>query len=465
MKLEHASVADAASIASIAEIARAIRTGSLSPVQVMERCIAQVQALDGDLHAFAWFDAETARRAAHASEREIASGHWRGPLHGVPLGVKDVIDVAGMPTRAQSRQPSAAPRAADAAAVAAWRQAGAIVMGKLTTHEFAFGAPSDDPFRAARNPWRATHFAGGSSSGAAVSVASGMTLGALGTDTAGSVRSPAALCGVTGFKPGRATIDARGMVALAASLDTPGVIGRSAEDCALLFQACSTHASVATDEYGMPDLDASLCGTRIGVVSNFWGDAALDAQAFGNALEHALGVFAELGCEVCDVSLPALEDWNAAGFTLLLAEAFALHERALRERPARYGAAFFDAVTAGAVFDAADYVAARRMAHALDAAFRQTMQRCDFLIAPIQPGEAPLFDASNAWGFLQRPSFGIPFNLTDSPAISLCCGFGSQGLPLAFQLVGARGAEWPVLRAAHAWQARTDWHRRTPPLS
>jgi aspartyl-tRNA(Asn)/glutamyl-tRNA(Gln) amidotransferase subunit A len=294
-----------------------------------------------------------------------------------------------------------------------------------------------------------------------------MLFGALGTDTAGSVRSPAALCGVTGFKPGRHTIDRRGCVPLAPSLDALGVIGRSAEDCALLYAACAEPASasrVARGDDGLPRLDADMRGWRVGVVRNFWRDATVEAPALDAAVETACGVFARLGCVVDDVTLPALEDWNAAGFAILLSEAFALHERWLRERPECYGEAFADAVLTGAAFDAADYVAALAATRTLNAAFDAQLACFDLLIAPIQPGEAPPFDTVSRWGFLQRPSFGIPFNLTDSPALSLCCGFGPQGLPLGLQLVGARNAEQAVLLAAHRYQSHTDWHRRMPPL-
>jgi aspartyl-tRNA(Asn)/glutamyl-tRNA(Gln) amidotransferase subunit A len=215
---------------------------------------------------------------------------------------------------------------------------------------------------------------------------------------------------------------------------------------------------------GLPRLDTDLRGVRVGVVRNFWHTLPANAHALQSMVETSCALFASLGCSVGDMTLPALEEWNSAGFAILLAEAFSLHERWLRERRARYGQTFADAVLAGAAFDAADYVAATNAARVLTAAFDAAMSHYDLLIAPIQPGEAPPFDPSNTWGFLERPSFGIPFNVADGPALSLCCGFGPQGLPLALQIVGARGAEQMVLRSAHAYQVGMDWHRRMPAL-
>ena len=454
-------------IPSLARAATLIRSRRLSPVELTEQCLEQVERCDETVRAFTTLTADDARAAALRAEHELAHGYWRGPLHGIPVGFKDTIDVGGIPTRAQSHQMDGYVPAADAASVSRWFEAGAVSLGKLTTHEFAFGSPAwDVPGPPARNPWNTLHFAGGSSSGAAAGVACAMMLGALGSDTAGSIRSPAALCGVSGFKPGRNGIDRRGSLPLAMSLDALGVIARNVEDCAVLFDALAdSRAALPRDrsDTGRIALDTDLRNLRVGVVRNFFSGAAPVSDALSDAVEQALPVLSVQGCRVVDVTLRSLQDWNAAGMVLLLAEAFALHAPWLRERMSQYGRSFSDAVLLGATLDAGHYVDAMHARRIMAAELDTVMERCDLLIAPIQPGEAPLLEAATQWGFLERPSYGIPFNLSDNPALSLGCGFGPNGLPLAFQLIGRRGEEVTVLRAGHSFQTQTDWHERSPP--
>ena len=437
---------------SLSEASRAIRAGRVSPVELTEACLAQVARYESDVHAFAALDADGARAAARESEREIRSGTWRGPLHGIPIGIKDVIDVAGFKTVANSRQREHVPAAEyDAASVARLRSGGAIILGKLTTHEFAFGIPERDSLHpAARNPWDLSRFAGGSSSGAAVATATGMVLGALGSDTAGSVRSPAALCGVTGFKPGRAHIDREGTIPLASSLDALGVIAPSVEDCAELYAAVLHTAEVS-------QLDTNVTGLRIGVIRHFFEQDAPVSGACSAAIDASLSVFEQLGCTVRDVALPPLADWHACGIAILLAEAYAYHEPTMQTHPERYERSFREAVQLGASRTAKDYQSAIEERRVLTTALEALALDYDVLVSAIQPGEAPPLDALSQWNFLNNPSYGLPFNISDTPALSVCCGFGPHGLPLAVQLLGRRDEEEMVLRVGHAYEEQTRW--------
>jgi aspartyl-tRNA(Asn)/glutamyl-tRNA(Gln) amidotransferase subunit A len=431
-----------------------------------EACLGQVERHDSDFSAFVTITRDSARAAALAAEREIQVGRWRGPLHGMPIGIKDVIDVAGVPTTAQSRQLEGYVPDRNAAVVERLADAGAVLMGKLTTHEFAFGTPKwGPPGPPARNPWDLRRFAGGSSSGAAVATATGMVLGAIGTDTAGSIRSPAALCGVAGLKPSRSRIPAQGVFPLSSSLDAVGPLAWTVEDCATIF--ASVARPLASDpkwlsDEGFPILDTDMRGLRVGVLRHFFSrDATLSDDAAA-AMAGALDIFRKLGCRVQDVSTAPLEEWNAVGMIILLAEAFAFHEPWLRDRSHLYGEHLRDALLLGATVDAADYVEALGHRVRLAAALQETFKDHDVLVSPIQPGEAGLIESISKWGFVERPSFGIPFNVGDSPALTVCCGFGRQGLPLALQLVARRDDEPTLLRAGHAYELIAGWRERRP---
>ncbi|MDX3905713.1 MAG: amidase [Pigmentiphaga sp.] len=435
---------------------------------MVERALQRIQDLDPALHAFVTLAADGARQAARTARDEIRAGRWRGPLHGIPVGLKDVIDMADVPTMAQSRQLAHHVPRQDATVTRRLKDAGALLAGKLTTHEFAFGAPSwGPPGPPARNPWDHARFAGGSSSGAAVAIASGMLFGAIGTDTAGSVRSPAALCGVAGFKPGRQHIDRCGILRLAGSLDAVGVLAWTVEDCAILYEAIAAHrqATGSARPDAFPMLDRDLRGLRIGVIRHFYTKDAPISDDGQTAIEDALEVFRSLGCRVQDVTLAPLPEWNATGMLMLLAEAFALHEPWLRGSDHLYGESLRDALLLGATITAADYLHAcdhgRRLAATLDAAF----DRVDLLVTAIQPGEAPALANIGKWSFLERPSYGIPFNVSDHPALSICCGMGRRGLPLAVQLVAARNGENTLLRAGHAYELAADPRDRRPGAS
>lgn len=435
-----------------------IRAGRLSAVELTRNCLETIDRLQPHLGAFVTLLEDSALAAARVADVEIERGAWRGPLHGIPLGIKDVIDVAGVPTSAQSRLMRGYMPTRNAGAVDKLLAAGAIVLGKLTCHEFAFGPPVfGECGPVARNPWNVQHFAGGSSSGAAVAIASGMLPGALGSDTAGSVRSPAALCGIVGFKPGGSRIDQRGTLPLAPSLDALGPMARTVEDCGLIYQSLLCSAGQA-QPYDLT-LQRAL---RVGVARSFFNDQSpLQAQG-REAIEAALEMFGRLGHCVVDVDLPPLRDWNAAGMVILLSEAFACHEHWLRTRPHDYGPALHDALLLGATLSAADYVRAMESRLLMTRKLDLEMEHVDILIAPIQAGQAPRLDQLNNWGFLETPSFGVAFNLSDNPALSLCCGFGDQGLPLGLQLIGRRHDELTVLQAAQAYERSCDWYLRRP---
>ena len=455
-------------VPSLTEAARRIRSGSLLPSALLEECVSRLESQDATLNAFVTTTIEAARVAARMADREVLAGRWRGPLHGIPIGIKDVIDVAGVPTTAQSRQLENHVPAKSAAVVKKLAAAGAVILGKLTTHEFAFGTPAwDGPAPPARNPWKTDRFAGGSSSGAGVATAVGMVLGAVGTDTAGSVRSPAALCGVAGLKPGQARVSRRGVFPLAPSLDAVGVCAWTVEDCATLYSAMVPSSQLGprrSSGKDFPDLDTDLRGLRIGVVRHFFTEDAPISNDGLTAIDEALDVFRSQGCRVRDVSLAPLREWNAVGMMLLLAEAFSFHEPWLRGRSRLYGESVRDALLLGGLIDAADYVQAnhhrKRLSESIDALFEDN----DILVSAIQGGEAAPIEAIGKWGFIERPSYGIPFNVSDHPALSACCGFGRQGLPLAIQLVCRRNEEQLLLRAGHAYECAAGWRGIRPPL-
>jgi len=451
---------------SLAQASRAIRARECSAREHTEDCLRRIERLQPQLGAFVTLRADAALANADAADHALADGLWQGPLHGIVMGIKDVIDVAGMPTLAQSRQLRGYVPTQHAAAVERLMAAGAIILGKLTTHEFAFGPPvQGECGPVARNPWNSAHFAGGSSSGAAVALAAGMLPGALGSDTAGSVRSPAAMCGVVGFKPGRARIPRAGTWPLAPSLDALGPMARTVEDCALLYQALSSDSAPNRAPIAQAPLQLEWARPmRIGVLRSFFApDSPLSVQGAA-ALEAALAVFAALGCPVKDVMLPGLADWNAAGMVILLSEAYTLHQQWLRNRPQHYSKALHDALVLGATLSAADYVRAVEQRQRLTAELQAVLQTVDVLIAPIQAGQAPRLEDVDDWGFLRTPSFGVACNLADHPALSLCCGFGSLGLPLGMQLIGRRGEEEQLLQAAFAYEQACSWYLRRPSI-
>jgi aspartyl-tRNA(Asn)/glutamyl-tRNA(Gln) amidotransferase subunit A len=449
---------------SLAQAARAIKAKRVSPVELTNACLARIERLDPQLKAFVTVTEERARAEAREAERAIAAGDWRGPLHGIPVGLKDVFETKGVATTANSYQLIDHIPARDSAVAERLRKCGVVMLGKLACHEFAFAAPSwDVPRPPARNPWEITRFTGGSSSGTAAAVGAGMILGGIGSDTSGSVRSPAALCGIAGLKPTYDAIDRRGVIPLAPSLDHAGPMCWTVEDCGILLHALANRDG--RDPKGPTDviaLDRNIKGTRLGVIRHFFAEDLPISAAGMRAIDAALDVFRDAGCVVRDIRLPPLTDWMASGFLILLAEAFALHEHWLKTRSERYGAAFRDAIMLGATICAADYLQAVRRRAELAAAMNEVMKNCDVLVSAVQPGEAPRLDAVRKWDLFERPSYALPFNLTGQPALSLCCGFGDEGLPLAIQLAARPWDELTLLRVGHAYEIATTWRDRRP---
>ena len=449
---------------SLAAAAAALKSRAVSPVELTQFYLDRITEFQPRFHAFITVTAERALADARAAERAIAAGDWRGPLHGIPIGLKDVIETKGIRTTAHSRALADYVPQSDAAVAQCLADAGAVLLGKLATHEFAVGGPSWDlPWPPARNPWNAEHFTGGSSSGAAAAVAAGLTLGAIGSDTSGSVRSPAAFCGITGFKPTFNTIDPRGVLPVAPSMDTVGVLAWTVEDCRLLYDAL--RAPTPDAELLRPNAFVSgpgIKGMRIKVIRHFYTDDAPISSENQRAIEQALDVFRGLGCTVMEGRLPPLQEWMACGLVILLTEAYARHGMQIKARPDLYGAAFRSVVSLGSALAAADKRAADRKRGELCSDMRALMDDCDLLVSAVQVGTAPKLKDASPWAAFSRPSQAMPFSVTGQPAISICCGYGDNGLPLGFQLVAAPSHDRQLLLAGLAYEEATGWHKRRP---
>src|SRR5438067_1938204 len=456
---------------TIAEAARLIEQRELSPVELVDSRLDRIQRFDGKLNSFIRVLADEARAAARAAEAEIAAGKYRGPLHGIPIGLKDIYETAGIPTTGHSKVMQDLVPKADAFSVARLKAAGAIVMGKLATHEFALGGPSFDlPWPPARNPWDTTRFTGGSSSGTGASVAAGLVLGGTGSDTGGSIRGPAAFCGLAGIKPTYGLISRMGILPLGFSLDHAGPMAWTAEDCAILLQAMAAHDSAdpGSAKCPIPDYRAALSGDvkglRIGLIRHFYERDNEANAATRNAIDAAAKTLQELGCAVREITLSPLADWAACGVTIMLSEAYAIHEANLRRRFTDYGELFRDRMALAGLITAADYVEALRRRRDVVRDLDRAMADHELAVTAAAPSEAPPIDQVPKFTIMDRPSLTIAFNVTGSPAMSVCCGYTDNGLPLSFQIVGKRFDDATVLRLAHAYEQATPWRGRRPNL-
>jgi aspartyl-tRNA(Asn)/glutamyl-tRNA(Gln) amidotransferase subunit A len=433
---------------SLARLVARLRARELSPREAVEHYLARIEA-HRDLNAYITVRADEALAEADAPAP--------GPLHGAPVAVKDVIDVAGTRMTAASAILADNVATTDAEVVTRLRRAGAVILGTLNLHEFAFGALTTSPhFGPARNPWSPEHVCGGSSGGSGAAAAAGLAAGTLGTDTGGSIRIPAALCGVTGLRPSTGLVPNRGLFPVAPTFDAVGPIARTAEDCALLLDAV---AGMRTAPAGGID------GVRIGVVEELFRRAAPEVAAAAEAAVTRLG---ELGARVERADVPLLEEAGTIQQLLMLPEATSVHLPWLRTRLGDYGADVRARLLAGLLLPGTAYPTGVRLRARYVDALQGVFRRVDLLVAPAMPVTAPRLGEETVTMKgetipyrLALIPFNSPWSLAGLPAASVPCGF-VDGLPVALALVGRRYAEQTVLRAAHAYQQATDWHERRP---
>ncbi len=451
----------------IAELGRRYRTRDLSPVDVATAHLARIERVDKTLNSYVTVTPDRALAGARAAEVALRSGD-AGPLAGIPIAYKDLYATRGVRTTAGSALLADWVPEHDATCVSRLEQAGMIMLGKLITHEFAFGIQfPGHRFPPARNPWNLDHIPGGSSSGSGAALAAGLTVGALGSDTGGSIRGPAAFCGIVGLKPTYGRVSRAGVVTLSWTLDHTGPMARTVEDCALMLQALAGYdpGDPASSGEPVPDYAATLGGgirgLRVGVPRDyFFHDVKAEVA---DAFESAMATLQGLGAEVRDVRIPSI--WAAPAFmVIILSEAFAYHARDLRERPELYGEVLREKLMAGALFTGDEYVQAQRLRARLRADMHQALGEVDVLATPTMAGTAPAFSAVLDPNFPFARSNMAPFNMAGLPALALPCGLAPNGLPISLQLAGRPFDEATVLRAGDAYEQATEWHRRRPPV-
>lgn len=429
------------------EGAAALRAGTLTSKQWTEALLARIAALDGKVNAFIQVTPERALAAAEAADRELAAGQDRGALHGVPYGLKDIIDVAGMATTCHSKLGIDRIAEADATVVRHLTEAGAVMLGKLSTHEFAIGGPSFDlPWPPARNPWDLTKFPGGSSSGSGAGLAAGFFPLAVGTDTAGSIRNPAAQCGIIGFKPTYDRVSRAGVYPLAWSLDAVGPMARSVRDVAAMVTAMA-------GELPRPLAATSLKGLRVGAARCWHAGAMAGDPAMVAAFEAALARMAEAGAEIIEVTPSPLDFWQAVTRVILSAEGFAAHEGDLSTRPQDYGKLARSRLLGGAELRAVDYLRAQRHRAGLIEQWDEIMTRVDVVACLSSLDPPPRIDdaAEVQRGYLRQAR--APANLLGAPAINLPTGFDPDGMPTSMQLMNRRFHDDRLLEIAAALES------------
>jgi aspartyl-tRNA(Asn)/glutamyl-tRNA(Gln) amidotransferase subunit A len=464
-------MADELAFLTIAEAARLIERKQLSPVELTAALIRRTETLDPQLNAYLLLTADRALDQARRAEREIMAGGYRGPMHGIPFAVKDIYATAGIRTTGHSRVCIDTVPSADATTVSKLYEAGGALTGKLATHEFAHGGPSFDlPWPPARNPWNREHFTGGSSSGSGAAVAAGFVPAALGSDTGGSIRGPAALCGIVGVKPTYGLVSRCGVYANSFSFDHAGPMTWTVEDSAIVLQAIAGHDpnDPASATRPVPDYRAALTGDikglRIGIVRHLHEDDCAVTHEVSAALAEAFAVLRSLGATLGEVRLRPAQDYYDVKVTIAESELLAVHEEALRTRPGDFGEDFLGRVLPALLISGRDYVQAQRERRRMLAEMAPVYADYDVLVTATAGAPAPRLGTWRTIEFWKRPSLTTPFNVTGGPALAQCIGFSSSGLPFSMQVVGRPFDDATVLRVAQAYERATPWRSKRPHL-
>ena len=451
----------------LSEASRAVQKKEVSPVELAQACLARIEKLNPHLNAFITVTGTEALDAARKAEAEIARGEWKGPLHGIPLAVKDLIETAGVKTTGASAVLQDNVPNADAEVIRRLKSAGAILLGKLNLHEFAYGGSGViGHFGPARNPWNTAHITGGSSSGSAAAVAACLCYGAIGTDTAGSIRLPAACCGITGLKPTYGLVSARGVIPLSWSLDHVGPMARTAVDAALMLQVIAAYDPQDIGSQKFPPvyypsaIEESIATLRIGVAHDYWNEVDGEIKS---AVDSAVTALGKITAGAQEVELSTETDR-----TLVRCEAYAYHQKYLSAKEKGYDPETLRRIGSGADVTAPQYIQAQRELLQQRRQILQMFERIDLILTPTTPMLAPTFTELQAAPDQLRNKEMImlrntrPFNVYGLPSISLNCGFSKSGLPIGLQIIGAPGSEGSVLGLAHAYQKQTDWHKHKP---
>lgn len=454
----------------LTEASQAVQKKTVSPVELTQACLARIERLDPLLKAFITVTAESAVAEAAKAEAEIARGEWKGPLHGIPVAVKDLAETAGVRTTAGSAVLEHHVPSEDAEVVRRLRAAGAVLLGKLNLHEFAYGGSGIiGHFGVARNPWNTAHITGGSSSGAAAAVAASLCYGAIGTDTAGSIRLPSAFCGIVGIKPSYGLVSTRGIIPLSWSLDHVGPMARTVSDVALMLQAiahydprdfyCQKFAPV----YYPSAIEEDCSALRLAAPSEFWMDLDPEVQ---HATDAALALLSRMTAGLQEISLPTDMDR-----TVVRCEPFVYHQRYLPAHEKEYDPETLKRIRSGADVTAADYVEKYRDLLRERREVLNVFEHADLIVTPTTPVLAPsLAELQSAPADLRSKELLMlrntrPFNVYGLPAVSVCCGFSKSGLPIGLQIAGAPGSEGVVLALARAYEKQTEWHKARPVLA
>jgi len=463
---------------SLAEAARLVRSREISPVELVDACLRHVEAVNPDIVAYISVYQEQAREVAKAAEIMARAGHFLGPLHGLPIAIKDNIALEGLRTTAGSKVLADWVPDHDATVAARLRSAGAVFVGKTNMHEFAWGGTTDNPhYGATRNPWNTNRFPAGSSGGSGAAVAACTCLGALGTDTGGSIRLPSAINGITGIRPTYGRVSNHGIIPLAWSMDTCGPMARSVQDCAIMFNVVAgpdgRDGACATQ--GVDDCTADLARgverLRVGVVPGYFFHH-LQPPVY-DAVKAALATLEGLGAQIVDVDIRNIHGNISAQLTIEPAEPSAYHQRWLRERPDDYGADVRTLLEVGELLLATHYIQAQRYRTLLRAEFVEAFKSVDVFLCPTLPFTATEVGAMKVViengteedmlsAIMQYT--GVP-SLTGLPSLALPCGFDHDGLPVGMQLIGRPFDEATLFRVGAAFQGATDFHRRRPALA
>ncbi len=466
---------------SAGDLGKLIKAGEISPVEIIEAHLSRIRATEPVLNSFITLLPDQARAAARQAERDIRAGRYRGPLHGIPVALKDLFNTGGVRTTSGSRIFDTFVPAEDCTVAARFRDAGAILLGKLNMHQFAYGPTGENPdYGHMHNPWNPDLVSGGSSGGSGSATAAGQCTITTGSDTGGSIRIPAALCGIVGLKPTYGRVSRHGLTPLAWSMDHPGPMVRTVEDAAIAMNVIAGHdpRDIASSTLPVPDYTTALTGPlvnrsgrglRIGVPRQHF-EAPLDPEV-RSSVNAALSQLEALGAELVELDFPEFNNNAAISTTMLMSEASA----ALRDVLANDGDKLYEPVRlrleAGLFISAADYLRAQQGRAAFDRAARRLLDDVDLIAGPTEPVTAPPLLQQQVLAGEQEigtvpalTQYTRPYNITGFPAISIPCGFSTEGLPIGLQLAGHPFDEETVLRAAHAYEQSTDWHTRRPPL-